>query len=201
MILEINNIELYIAILALLISVFVFLNARKARKTAEKSLKIAERIKREAEIEYLSTIPAIDILEIINVGDKNRVVLLLANMRSTSFRINSLLVEKRTFKKRNLKHYIESKINPNFDWDYESIEGYFWNPKGSLDNSEKYVNEAGEFLIVKETEKILVTIPNFSEYSTYRFKVNTTHGVVTLSGSISKNGKVYFCNEFRQSFT
>lgn len=201
MISEIQNIESYKTILALLISVLVLLNARKARKTSEKSLRIAEKLKREAEIDNLKSQPAIDILKVIKVDDKYRVVLFLSNMRSTPFRINSVFVEKKSFKRWSLKNYIESRINPNFDWYYDAVEDYFWNPKGPLDNSEKYADEAGEYLIVKESEKVLVTIPDFREHSTYRFTVNTTHGVITLSGRLSTTGRTHFCNEFRQSFS
>ena len=129
---EIKNIELFIMMFALLVSTLLYPNARKARKEAEKSVRIAESLKQQAEIEYLNTLPAIDILDLVKVDDKHRVILFLANMRSTPFRINSLLVEKKLYKNRTFKNYIASKLDPNFDWNYTPIDDYFWNPKESL---------------------------------------------------------------------
>ena len=131
----------------------------------------------------------------------HRVVLLLSNMRSIPFRINSLGLSKKSYKKRNIKNYIRSKVDLDFSWDYENIDNFYWNPKGDLDLTEKFVSEAGKFLIVKDQEKVLVSIPDFDEYATYKFKINTTHGVVTLADRMSTSGKVHFCKEFKQSFT
>ncbi|GAD31908.1 hypothetical protein PLEI_3573 [Photobacterium leiognathi lrivu.4.1] len=201
MFIEFEDIKTYVAIAAFIISVFALLNGRKSRKIAEESLAVSKQIKREAEIEYLQTIPAIDVLEVIKVNDAYRAVLLLSNMRSTPFRINCVGLNKKVYKKRNIKNYIRSKTDSDFNWDYEKIDDFDWNPQGDLDTLEKYTNEAAKFLVVKDQEKVLITIPDFNQYATYQIKVNTTHGVVTLAGRISPDGKVYFCKEFKQSFT
>lgn len=194
-------IQLYLSVFAVIISVLVFINHLKTRKLVAESLKIARSTKHQLEIEYLKTIPSIDILEVIEVDGKERVVLLISNMRSVPFRINSLTIHKRNYKKRSIKNYIHSKFDLSFEWDYEPVVGYRWNPKGTLDDSEKYVKEAAEFLVVHDKEKILVTMPEFSQYITYRFTINTNHGTVTQTSSISKTGQTHFCNEFNQSFS
>lgn len=152
------------------------------------------------EIEALKSMPQLDLLGIVSVGELDRAKLLISNMRSTPFRINSVCLEKYAPKVRSLKNIFKSQFDEDFDWYYEKVDGYRWNPMGNLDYEEKYQSEAAEFLTVKEQEKILITIPDYSEYKTYRFSVKTSHGNVDISGSISKNGKVYFCNDFRQSF-
>jgi len=191
----------YLSAIAVIISVLVFINHLKTRRLVAESLKIARSTKYQLEIEYLKTIPSIDILEVIKVDGSDRVVLLISNMRSVPFRINSLTIHKKNYKKRNIGNYLHSKFDPNFEWDYELVDGYRWNPKGTLDDSEKYVKEAAEFLVVHDKEKILVTIPEFNQYMTYRFTINTNHGVVTQASSISKTGQTHFCNEFNQSFS
>ncbi|MGF1888104.1 hypothetical protein L4D13_18420 [Photobacterium profundum] len=198
---EFEDIKTYVAIAAFIISIFALFNGRNSRKLAEESLAISKQVKREAEIEYLKTIPAIDIIEVIKVDNTYRVVLLLSNMRTTPFRINCVGLSKKVYKKRNIKNYIRSRTDSDFNWNYEQINNFDWNPQGDLDTEEKYTKEAAKFLVVKDLERVLVSIPDFNQYSTYQFKVNTTHGVVTLADSISPNGKVHFCKEFRQSFT
>jgi hypothetical protein len=199
MITETNDLEIYISATSIIISVLAFLYTRRSTKIAERAVLIAEKVKRQNDYEYAQTYPSIDILKVIEVDNKHRVILHLCNMRANPFRINKVSVHKRVNKKRSIRNYIESIVNKNFDWDYEDIDGYAWNPKGNLDDSEKFFEEAGEFIIVKHTEKILVTIPEYSEYATYRFTVDTTHGTVTLAASPTKHGNTYFCKEFRQS--
>jgi len=201
LLIEFEDIKTYVAIAAFIMSIFALFNVKKSRKIAEESLLISKQIKRDAEIEYLKTTPAVDILKVIKVNNTHRVVLLLSNMRSIPFRINSIGLSKKSQKKRNIQNYIRSKIKSEFNWDYESTDNFDWNPQGDLDSTEKFVSEAAKFLIVKDQEKVLVSIPDFDQYATYQFKINTTHGVVTLADKMSPNGKVHFCKEFRQSFT
>jgi hypothetical protein len=197
---DLEFIQTSTSVLAVVISFWALWNGRKSRRISDRSLAIAENNKINAEVEYLKTTPAIDIIDVVNVEGTYRAVLLLSNMREAPFRINSLTLYRKAFKQRSISNFIRSKVDPDFDWDYEQVEGYAWNPKGDLDDREKFVNEAGQFLVVKEQEKILVTIPDFNQYATYRFKINTTHGVITIADSITPNGNVYFCKEFKQSF-
>ncbi len=88
----------------------------------------------------------------------------------------------------------------SFDW----IEGEMWEKspfsvKDFLQQRKRWIQ--GIFLVVHDKEKILVTIPEFNQYMTYRFTINTNHGVVTQASSISKTGQTHFCNEFNQSFS
>lgn len=197
----IEEVRTYIAVGAFVVSLLALRNGWKSKKIAERSLQISESVKREAEIEYLKTIPSVDIIDVVEVCGKHRVVLLMSNMRATPFRINSVSVSKRINRPRSIKNLIYARVDPTFDWKYDPVEDIVWNPQGDLDTEEKYVREASEFLIVKEQERVLVTIPNFSTKDKYQFKLNTTHGVVTISDRIAHNGKVYFCQEFRQTFT
>lgn len=196
----VDNFEIYLSTFALLVSILAYANHRKTRKLAEKTYQIALSTKHVTEIEALKSMPQLDLLGIVSVGELNRAKLLISNMRSTPFRINSVCLEKYAPKVRSVKNIFKSKFDQDFDWYYEKVDGYRWNPMGNLDYEEKYQSEAAEFLTVKEQEKILITIPDYSEYKTYRFSVKTSHGNVDISGSISKNGKVHFCNDFRQSF-
>ncbi|WP_058550945.1 hypothetical protein [Pseudoalteromonas sp. 10-33] len=198
---SIDDMELYLSVCALVISLAAYLNHRKTRKLAENTYQIALSTKHVTEIEYFKTMPSIEIVDVVSVDDLDRVILHLSNMRTTPFKINSVDVARFSPKKRSISNYIKAKLDSNFDWDFEKVIGYKWNPMGDLGYSEKYISEAVEFLTVKEQERILVTIPDFSEYRTYRFTVNTSHGNVSLSGTASKEGKVHFCNEFHQSFS
>lgn len=193
------DIDTCLSITSLFIASLALINTRKATLNSGKALSIAQRVKNQADYEYAQSYPAIDILKVIQVDGKHRVVLLLCNMRLNPFRINSINVCKRVRKKRSLENFINYLFDKNFDWNFERLDKINWNPKGNLDDSEKFVEEAGEFLVVEKKEKVLVTIPDFNEYSTYRFEVNTSHGIVTLSGSPSKNESTYFCKDFRQS--
>jgi len=136
---EFDTQVLLLSIAPIVISILAYLNSRKSRIVAEKSLELSKSAKRIAEIEYLKTIPAIDVIGIVKISGKYRVKLLVSNMRATPFRINSLTVLKRRPKHRNIKNYFYSKIDPEFNWDYEKVEGIFWNPKGNLDDEEPYL--------------------------------------------------------------
>lgn len=197
----INHVEIYISMVALMFSILAYVNHRKTRKLAEKTYDIAISTKHATEIESLKMMPQLDIIGLVSVDDVERVVILIANMRSTPFRINCVGVERYAPKPRTIKNLLRSKLESNFDWDYESIDSYRWNPKGNLDFGEKYQCEAAEFLTVKDQEKILITIPDFNEYRKYLFNIKTSHGNVSIADRISKNGKVHFCNDFRQSFS
>lgn len=198
---DVNTQLFLVSLVPIVISILAYLNSRKSRIAAEESLKLSKSAKRIAEIEYLKTTPSLDVVGVVKASEKYRVKLLISNMRSSPFRINSLMVLKRKLKKRNLKNYLYSKYDPDFNWDYEKIEGVFWNPKGNLDNEEYYVSEAGEFSVVKDKEFILVTVPDFNEHEIYSFQFHTTHGNTDITGRISKNNRTLFCTEFRQSFT
>lgn len=198
---EFNTEVFLLSIAPIIISILAYLNSRKSRIVAEKSLELSKSAKSIAEIEYLQTIPAIEVIGIVKISGTYRVKLLVSNMRATPFRINSLTVLKRRPKRRNIKNYFYSKIDPKFNWDYEKVEGIFWNPKGDLDDEEHYVQEAGEYVVVKDKEFVLVSIPGFSEHETYSFQFHTTHGNTSITGHVSENNRTLFCTEFRQTFT
>lgn len=199
MITDLKGLEVYISVFSLAISVLAFFYTRRSAKISERALLVSEQTKRQNDYQYAQSYPAIEILKVIEVDGIHRVVLFLHNMRTNPFRINSVAVHRRVNKKRNIQNYAQSILHEDFDWHYEEINGYVWNPKGHFDDSEKFVEEAGEFVVVKDSEKILVSIPEYSEYSTYRFTIDTTHGVVTLIGSPTKHGNTYFCKKFKQS--
>ena len=113
MLIEFEDIKTYVAIAAFIMSIFALFNVKKSRKIAEESLLISKQIKRDAEIEYLKTTPAVDILKVIKVNNTHRVVLLLSNMRSIPFRINSIGLSKKSQKKEIYKTTYAQKLNQN----------------------------------------------------------------------------------------
>lgn len=87
-----------VVLLSIPISIFAYLNARKSRKISERALRVSERSERRINIDLINTVPALDLLDVIKVGAKYRVKILLTNLRSTPFRINCLKLYKKSEK-------------------------------------------------------------------------------------------------------
>lgn len=130
--------------------------------------------------EKVETLPSVEALGIVKVGEKTRAKLMAFNQRDTPYRINCVKCYIYDPKPRNLTNWFHSKLGA-FDWNY-SYQSSFWNPKGTLDDDEHYVEDTLRFTLVKETEILLVTLCDDNPNQRYRFEVITSQGIACWEG-------------------
>lgn len=136
--------------------------------------------------EKIETLPSVEVLGVVKVGEISRAKLIVFNQRETPYRVNCVKCYGYAPKPRNLGNWFRSKLGP-FDWDY-SYQEAFWNPKGTLDDEEHYTEETLPFTLVKEKEILLITLSDASPHKKYRFEVITSQGTTCWEGSLP-NGR------------
>lgn len=173
--------SLVVSILAAIVAVLSWLESRRMTKLTSLAL-------RQQSYERIKTLPSVEALSVVEIGDKHRAKLIIFNERETPFRVNCVKCYRYAPKSRNLMNWLRSKIEP-FDWDY-SYEKAFWNPKGTLDDDEHYAEETLPFTLVKEREILLVTLPEYREFpwQQYKFEVSTSQGSALWEGTLP-NGR------------
>lgn len=130
--------------------------------------------------EKVETLPSVEALGIVKVGGKTRAKLMVFNQRDMPYRVNCVKCYAYDPKPRNLANFFRSHLGP-FDWDY-SYQAAFWNPKGTLDDDEHYIEDTLRFTLVKETELLLVTLTDTDPDRRYRFEVITSQGTTCWEG-------------------
>lgn len=130
--------------------------------------------------EWAQTLPSVEALGVVEAGGQTRARLIVFNQRETPYRVNCVKCYRFNPKSRSLSNWFRSKLGP-FDWDY-SRENTFWNPKGPLDDEERYSQETLPFTLVNDKEILLVTLSNFSTSNQYRFEVLTSQGTAIWEG-------------------
>ncbi len=130
--------------------------------------------------EKAETLPSVEALGIVNVSGKTRAKLMVFNQRDTPYRVNCVKCYAYDPKPRNLANWFRSKLGP-FDWDY-SPQAAVWNPKGTLDDNEHFIEDTLQFTLVKETELLLVTLNDVNQNRRYRFEVITSQGTTCWEG-------------------
>ncbi len=180
-----------ISIIATIVAFLSWLEARRMGKLTEIAL-------RRQSYERTETLPSVEALGVIEANGKHRAKLLVFNQRETPFRINCVKCYRFAPKSRNLINWVRSKLG-EFDWDY-IYEKAYWNPKGTLDDTEHYAEDALQFTYVKETEIILVSLSDHktNPYQQYKFEVITSQGTTSWEGSLP-NGKTSFPYEHRRT--
>ncbi|MEI6894355.1 MAG: hypothetical protein V5789_06920 [Colwellia sp.] len=195
-----DKIQLFSVVVAL-ISVYIAVSSsRSAKKSANESKRssdLAEATYKSISYEKVRSLPALEVLETVEVDGKSRVKLKIYNLRDLAFKIDSVNASIYKPKRKSLVNRVKHWFN-EFDWDYEEIDNIVWNPKGNLDNKEYFVKDAAEFSLVKEQEIILITIPDLVLpcYSAYRFQVKTTFGLSEITCNLHGNNTFFCTNSF-----
>ncbi len=185
---------------SIIVAFFSYLAAAKSAKQAAKSTAISEVALKRASYEKVQSLPSIEVIGALKVDNQIRVKLLVFNLRQNPLRVHCVKVLLYQPKPINITNYIKSKMGP-FDWDYSKIEDVVWNPKGTLDDREHYLEDAIEFSYVKEKEYLLVTMPSYSEGATYKFVVITSIGECFISSRPSFTGRTMFAIDYNQTIT
>lgn len=152
---------------------------------------------KQSSLKELRSIPIIDPIDVVDTQSGPRVKLLVHNLRSDPFYIYSLTVYKpgkRSLTIRNIFKYGRD----SFKWNHVVVDHVFWNPKGDLDDEEHYFREAAQFLRVKDSEYLLVSIPEFKEHLEYHFEIKTNIGNRRSSGSISAKSNTLFSTNYSE---
>jgi hypothetical protein len=185
------DISLAVSIAAAIVALLSWIEARRMSKLTAIAL-------RRQSYEKMETMPSVEALNVVEVGDRYRAKLIVFNQRETPFRVNCVKCFRYEPKSRNPLNWFRSKIGP-FDWDY-SCEKAFWNPKGSLDDGEHYAEVALPFTLVKEMEILLVTLAAYRAfpYQQYKFEIITSQGTTMWEG-VLPNGATSLPYEHRRT--
>lgn len=147
---------------------------------ARRMYRITKIVSLRQSFEKVETLPSVEALGTVKVGGKTRAKLMVFNYRDTPYRVNCVKCYAYDPKPRSLANWLRSQFGP-FDWDY-SYQAAFWNPKGSLDDDEHYIEDTLRFTLVKETELLLVTLKDTNPDKRYRFEVITSQGTTYWEG-------------------
>ena len=171
------NLNVLISIIAALIAVFSLIEAKRANR-------FTRHIIRMQSYEKTRTLPDAEIIKAISVDGITRAQLVIFNNRTEPLRVHCVKTYIYEPKPRTIINWVRSHMYP-FDWDYSLIELARWNPKGNLDDKEHFLEDTIQFTMVKEKEFLLVTIPEISDNSKFKFEVITSQGISTTTGHIS----------------
>lgn len=175
------DLSIFISIASAVVALFSLFQSRRMTKLTELAL-------RRQSYETIRSLPSVEEMGFVQVGEKIRAKLIVFNEREAPFRVNCVRCYVYAPKARSLRNWFRSICGP-FDWDYTNFDSN-WNPKGTLDDQEHYSDVTMPFTLVQKSEILLVTINEFKANVRYKFEVTTSIGTAIYEGTLSQ-GKRY----------